>query len=228
MICFFSLMFILGASYGSFLGLVIFREQRSLSIIHPRSYCNFCKTSLSFRALIPILGFFLMHGKCKYCQSSISIYSVILELLIGSLTTVFVVQTFDPLLFFTFFLLLFLSAEDIATRSLNSLPILTAQSILLLIHPSFSSLLLIILAILINFFDPIIPKPVAQRFGEGDILLILLFLQIGSLTFTVKIIFIACCLVILLYPFIKNKFPIPFVPFLSAGFIIILLIQKSV
>ncbi|AEV95544.1 prepilin peptidase [Pediococcus claussenii] len=227
MIRFFSLIFILGASYGSFLGLVVFREQRSLSILHPRSYCDFCSFPLPLRALIPILGFFLMHGKCKHCQLQIPIYSVPLELSIGSLTTVFVAQTFDLLLFFVFFLLLFLSAEDLATKSLNSMPILIVQIVLLLIHPSFSSLLLLFLAILINFFD-MVPRLITRQFGVGDILLILLFLQIGSWVFTVKIIFIACCFVILLYPFIKNKFPIPFVPFLSAGFIIILLIQKSV
>lgn len=64
--------FILGSVVGSFLNVCIHRLPRGESIIFPPSHCPNCGHKLSALDLIPILGFFLLGGKCRYCQAKIS------------------------------------------------------------------------------------------------------------------------------------------------------------
>lgn len=78
------ILFFLGASIGSFLGLVIdrFPEQ---SIIAPASHCNSCKRRLKAWDLIPILSQLLTRSKCRYCKAKIPYWYLGLEVLSGIL-----------------------------------------------------------------------------------------------------------------------------------------------
>ncbi|HEL2057799.1 TPA: prepilin peptidase [Streptococcus suis] len=74
------ILFFLGASIGSFLGLVIdrFPEQ---SIIAPSSHCNACKRLLKAWDLIPVLSQLSTKSKCRYCKAKIPYWYLGLEFL---------------------------------------------------------------------------------------------------------------------------------------------------
>ncbi len=62
----------LGACIGSFLNVVIYRVPAGLSILHPPSRCPHCLRQLAPRDNIPIIGWFLIRGKCRYCHTPVS------------------------------------------------------------------------------------------------------------------------------------------------------------
>jgi leader peptidase (prepilin peptidase) / N-methyltransferase len=64
--------FILGASVGSFLNVVIYRVPEGLSLLHPPSRCPQCKTQLKAYDNVPILGWLWLKGRCRYCRHPIS------------------------------------------------------------------------------------------------------------------------------------------------------------
>ncbi len=71
---------ILGVCVGSFLNVVALRSLAEKSWIHPPSHCPHCQHKLGFLDLIPLLGFLMLKGKCRYCQKSISIQYPLTEL----------------------------------------------------------------------------------------------------------------------------------------------------
>ena len=62
----------LGACIGSFLNVVIYRVPAGLSILYPPSSCPNCLRQLAPRDNIPVIGWFLIKGKCRYCHTSVS------------------------------------------------------------------------------------------------------------------------------------------------------------
>jgi len=64
--------FVFGAAIGSFLNVVILRLPESKSIIYPSSSCPECGHPIRPYDNIPIIGFFLLHGRCRDCGSRIS------------------------------------------------------------------------------------------------------------------------------------------------------------
>ncbi len=66
------IIFIFGLIIGSFLNVVIYRLENGGKIINDRSRCLFCKHTLNWYDLIPILSFILLKGKCRYCNNKIS------------------------------------------------------------------------------------------------------------------------------------------------------------
>ena len=63
---------ILGLIVGSFLTAVIHRLPDLRTIIKERSHCPNCKKTLGLWDLIPLLGFVMLAGKCRYCDKKIS------------------------------------------------------------------------------------------------------------------------------------------------------------
>lgn len=63
---------VLGASIGSFLNVVIYRLPSGLSILYPPSRCPNCLKGLSPLDNIPIIGWFLIKGKCRYCHQRVA------------------------------------------------------------------------------------------------------------------------------------------------------------
>ena len=80
-ICIF--MFLLGTCVGSFLNVCIFRIPENKSIIFPPSECPDCNTRLRPVDLIPVFGYILLKGKCRYCKKPISIQYPLVEFLTG-------------------------------------------------------------------------------------------------------------------------------------------------
>ncbi|MEI7036137.1 A24 family peptidase [Fulvimonas yonginensis] len=109
---------VLGLLVGSFLNVVILRlparmaaqwqreahEELELEvpdealppgIVREPSHCPHCKHPLSAADNIPVFGWLLLRGRCRYCREPISIQYPLVELLSGVLSTV-VVWKFGP------------------------------------------------------------------------------------------------------------------------------------
>jgi leader peptidase (prepilin peptidase)/N-methyltransferase len=79
--------FVLGASIGSFLNVVVYRLPAGQSLLHPPSRCPRCLRSLKPYDNIPVLGWLKLKGRCRYCRTAISIRYPIVE---GSTGLIFV------------------------------------------------------------------------------------------------------------------------------------------
>ncbi len=60
--------FILGSCFGSFLNVVIYRLPAGMSLGKPKSRCPQCETPLAAKDNIPVFGWLLLRGKCRYCN----------------------------------------------------------------------------------------------------------------------------------------------------------------
>jgi len=78
--------FVLGSCIGSFLNVVIYRLPRQMRLLTPPSCCPSCNHRLRFfRENFPILGWFMIRGKCRYCKEPVSIEYPLIELITGVL-----------------------------------------------------------------------------------------------------------------------------------------------
>ncbi len=75
--------FLVGASFGSFLNVCISRWPEGLSVVKPRSRCPKCGHEIKASENIPILSWLLLRGRCSGCGERISIQYPIVELLVG-------------------------------------------------------------------------------------------------------------------------------------------------
>lgn len=89
------LVFVLGLLAGSFLNAVIHRLHSGRSILEKSSRCPKCGHELSTLDLIPVLSFFVLGRKCRYCKKPISWQYPAVELATG-LAFVLVYYQFSP------------------------------------------------------------------------------------------------------------------------------------
>jgi leader peptidase (prepilin peptidase)/N-methyltransferase len=73
--------FLFGAIWGSFLNVCIYRLPLNLSIVTPASRCGRCKTRIALRDNLPIIGYFLVQGRCRFCGQPFSVRYAMVELL---------------------------------------------------------------------------------------------------------------------------------------------------
>ena len=64
--------FAVGACVGSLINVLVYRLPRGLDVVTPTSRCPSCGTKLTWRENIPILGWVLLRGRCRFCQARIS------------------------------------------------------------------------------------------------------------------------------------------------------------
>ncbi len=78
------LLFIFGASIGSFLSVLIYRHKNNVKgTINGRSMCPKCKHQLKEHDLIPLFSYISTKGKCRYCKKKIDRSYFYIELLTG-------------------------------------------------------------------------------------------------------------------------------------------------
>src|SRR5580700_4633690 len=63
---------VLGAVFGSFLNVVVYRLPRHESLVRPASHCPTCAAPVKPYDNIPILSWLLLRGHCRSCGTSIS------------------------------------------------------------------------------------------------------------------------------------------------------------
>ena len=69
----------IGGCVGSFLNVVIFRVPDDLSLIWPPSHCPQCRNQLKWWENVPVLSWFYLKGRCRYCQAPIHMQYPIVE-----------------------------------------------------------------------------------------------------------------------------------------------------
>lgn len=79
------LLFVLGASLGSFLNVCIYRIPRRMSVARPPSHCTDCGSLIKAYDNIPILSFLILRGRCRSCGAKISPQYPIVEAWTGIL-----------------------------------------------------------------------------------------------------------------------------------------------
>ena len=93
---------IFGALVGSFLNVCIFRLPKEESIIWPGSHCPHCKNAIKFYDNIPLVSYFLLRGRCRYCKGNISLQYPLVEG-ITALSSLFLIIKFGPSLSYLFY-----------------------------------------------------------------------------------------------------------------------------
>lgn len=74
--------FIIGASIGSFLNVLIDRLPKEEKI-DGRSHCDFCRKKIAAYDLIPVISFFVLRGKSRCCNKKLSWQYPLIELITG-------------------------------------------------------------------------------------------------------------------------------------------------
>jgi leader peptidase (prepilin peptidase)/N-methyltransferase len=72
--------FVVGACVGSFLNVCAFRWPADESVVRPPSHCPACDTRLGWRDNIPIFGWIVLRGRCRYCGVRVSVQYPLVEL----------------------------------------------------------------------------------------------------------------------------------------------------
>ena len=109
---------VLGTLIGSFLNVVIHRLPREDSIVFPNSRCPSCGAVIAFYDNVPVLSYALLRGRCRSCETSISIRYPAVELLTALLFAAVtwrdgltVVLPFDLIFVSALVALIFIDAE---------------------------------------------------------------------------------------------------------------------
>jgi len=72
---------LLGACFGSFFNVLIYRMPRNISIVRPASHCPICKHNIPLWQNIPVLSWLFLKGRCANCKEAIPIKYPIVEFL---------------------------------------------------------------------------------------------------------------------------------------------------
>ena len=109
--------FVLGAVFGSFLNVVIYRIPRGESVVFPASRCPHCGTALKARHNIPILGWLMLRGRCAFCAAPICRQYPLIELFSALIAVMLFIKLGSGWLMISvtalFFVLLALSVIDL-------------------------------------------------------------------------------------------------------------------
>ncbi|VTS19449.1 type IV leader peptidase family protein [Streptococcus porcinus] len=210
------LYFFLGASLGSFVGLV-FDRFPAKSILWPPSHCPHCQNRLGVKDLIPVLSFIANNCHCRFCKVSINPLYIILEVLYGLLFVFYALTGILNLtdLSLTSFSIL-LSLFDIKSRSYPMIFWLIAYTLaVMVVGFNLLSCIFLTLALLAILFP--------QKIGSGDFFYLSLLALAYPLSTVLWIIQGASLLGILYCRFLAQK-SIPFIPFLTLALLIYILI----
>lgn len=73
------LIFLIGASIGSFVCVVVERRKKNRNYVKGRSTCDSCNRTIPFYLMIPVFSYIFLKGRCKYCHEKINVLTFICE-----------------------------------------------------------------------------------------------------------------------------------------------------
>ena len=85
--------FLLGAIFGSFSNVCIYRLPNNKAISKGRSYCNSCNKEIRWIDNIPLISYIILRGKCRSCNAKINFQYALVEFLSG-ISFVFIYYVF--------------------------------------------------------------------------------------------------------------------------------------
>lgn len=210
--------FILGASLGSFIGLICdrFPEQ---SIIVPGSHCSQCSHRLCFFEMIPIFSQVFLKSRCSSCQSPIPYRYLYIELFCGIVCLLYFCDFLSLKVTYFLYFSLCLTIFDLKHKSYPLLIWIVGTLPLLFVGNHYLTFALGITLAILSYIKHL-------NIGEGDFL----YLASASLIFPLSQILLAieiACLLGLVYYFLRRKLKesIAFVPFLFVGLLLLSLMQ---
>jgi len=69
-----------GLLLGSFLNVLSIRWPQDRSVVHPRSACPQCETTIAWYDNVPVVSWLLLRGRCRVCETRISLQYPLVEL----------------------------------------------------------------------------------------------------------------------------------------------------
>ncbi len=234
------LTFILGAVVGSFLNVCIYRLPKKESIIKPSSHCPGCNQPIRFYDNIPLISYVILKGRCRFCQTRISLRYPLVELLSGLLSLALFVKfgfSFElPVYLVLGWSLLLVTFIDLDTQTIPD--VITLPGIILGFLASFliphvkywQSFIGILLGGGILYVVALLYYSLTKKegMGGGDIKLMAMIGAFFGYNAVFPVIFIASLIgtlvgVIVIIVWKKDRrYAIPFGPFLATGALIYL------
>lgn len=77
------LIFLVGASFGSFLNVIVLRHNTGLSPWRGSSKCFSCSGELRWYDLVPVFSFLFLRGRCRNCFTKLSVQYFLAEIFTG-------------------------------------------------------------------------------------------------------------------------------------------------
>jgi leader peptidase (prepilin peptidase)/N-methyltransferase len=77
------LVFVLGASVGSFINVCFYRLPREMSLLWPASRCGHCFQPVRWYDNLPLVSYWLLRGRCRACGATFSVRYFVVELFTG-------------------------------------------------------------------------------------------------------------------------------------------------
>ncbi len=226
--------YVIGLFLGSFYNVVGIRVPKNETLLG-RSKCPTCNHTLGAFELLPIIGYVLIGGKCKSCGNKISVKYPIIEILTALLLAFSFVVLYGNMLEYMVVvllisLLIIVSVSDMYYQIVPDIVLIVfgimiftlrvIGDLTLLVNGLLGSLLAFVFLVLISVYGK-------KRFGKealggGDIKLYLIIgLVLGYQTVLLSLTLAAIIGLLYYFIFPKQKEYIPFVPFISAGSIIV-------
>ncbi|MGF1498913.1 MAG: prepilin peptidase [Elainellaceae cyanobacterium] len=116
------IVFVLGASIGSFLNVVVYRLPAQISLLFPPSRCPQCHHRLRAYDNVPVFGWLWLRGRCRYCRHPISARYPLVEAAAGLLFVAVLWSVNSPIVMVGYWILiswlLALSLIDLDTMTL--------------------------------------------------------------------------------------------------------------
>lgn len=231
--------FIIGAIFGSFYGVVGTRLPEERSIVKPGSHCEKCGHVLKWYENIPILSYILLGGLCKKCKEPIGSIYFLMELLSGALFALcYKVFGICPNFFLSVIvasLVIIIFVSDSKYMIINDSPLVVSAILIFLIKwidvgivsalvSLVSGLIIFGVAYLLRLFGYLAFKQ--EALGGGDIKLSFLAGMLVGVKLGIVYIVLASFLAFpyAIYITLKNKDNmLPFGPFLVSSLFIVFL-----
>jgi prepilin signal peptidase PulO-like enzyme (type II secretory pathway) len=80
-----AIIFLFGASLGSFVLVIAERYKTGFSFFKGRSICFSCSQKLRSKDLFPVFSFLALRGRCRHCQAKIPSLAFWVEVVMGGL-----------------------------------------------------------------------------------------------------------------------------------------------
>lgn len=170
--------FVFGSCIASFMNVVIYRLPLGLNFAKGRSFCPKCQKTLKPYDMIPVLSWFILSGKCRFCKEPISFRYPAIEFIGGVLGVIcFYRYGFDVMCLISFsfsMILLSISMIDYDTMIIPNGLIICCLVIAILSVPFLE---VSIMDRIIGFFVVSVPMflmnfIIPDCFGGGDIKLL--------------------------------------------------------
>ena len=122
---------ILGALWGSFANVCIFRFPNEGNVVSGRSFCPKCKQKIVWYDNIPIISYIILKGKCRNCDYRIAFQYLIVEILsLSSFTLIYLLfgisltTLFFWILFLSFLIIFFIDLKHFIIPNVITFPLM--------------------------------------------------------------------------------------------------------